>query len=478
MINKKFTLLLLLFSITSLVFSQNALVERYLTAANNSYNQKDYAKAFDYINYVFGQYTPENIPQNVEILAETIYYDYLEEIRNNKDTTAFAKVKSKLLEYPTLSSERVNRMVRTMNTIETQDNSWGSAGDSTYTSRESVEYKAQLEKTKAELAAVERALTEAKELNHKEQEESLLREQQLLQSQKELYETAMIKTTRHMNSSTIVILLIALCLIGIVIGGVILILSITKKSEQIAQKQQEQFEATLQMVAQLTRNQKETIGITQIPDIYNSEFSQQSIAAPIGQLPESELTEAEHQALKKLATKCEEVGARIDTYTGRKNNSKNVAEMVFKIAHGLKLGSYESMLYLCASMVYDIGFLGIDTNLLMTEHLSDEQKYIIRGHVKLGINKIDFVPEKYRKVFVDAILTHHENMDGSGYPKGMLGESIPQIGRVIHVVESFIALISRRNYHGIFDKESAIKELKGRPNLYDMKIVDILDSLV
>jgi len=73
---------------------------------------------------------------------------------------------------------------------------------------------------------------------------------------------------------------------------------------------------------------------------------------------------------------------------------------------------------------------------------------------------------------------HHENIDGSGYPAGIQGEKIPLVARVIHVVESFIALISRRNYRGIFDKEAAIKELRARPNFYDQKIVDVLDSLV
>ena len=111
-----------------------------MTAANNSYCQKDYAKAFDYINYVYGQYTSENVPQNVEILAETIYYDYLQEIREKKDTDAFAKVKEKLLEYPTLSSERVNRLVRTLNTMETQDQQWGpSVTNSNFTSKEAAE---------------------------------------------------------------------------------------------------------------------------------------------------------------------------------------------------------------------------------------------------------------------------------------------------------------------------------------------------
>lgn len=460
-------------------FSQSALVERYLTAANNSYSQKDYAKAFDYINYVFGQYTSENVPQNVEILAETIYYDYLQEIRDKKDTDAFAKVKEKLLEYPTLSSERVNRLVRTLNTMETQDQQWGPSVSvsSNFTSKEAAEYQAKLARAQAQLEAVEKALAEAKQNNQKDRAEALLKEQELLEKERNIYSDAIVKSNQTMKSNTIMIAIIALCLVGIIIGGVVVIVSVTKKSEESVRRQQEQFEATLQMVAQLTRNQKEAVHIAQISDVYNSEFGESSPRVTAS-LPDVELTDSEHQELKKLAAKCKEIGAKIDLYTSRKNNSKNVSEMVFKIANGLELNSYESMLYFCAAMVYDIGFLSVNSSLLTSESLTDEEKYQIRSHVKLGADKIDFVPEKYRSVFLDAILMHHENMDGTGYPAGVQGEKIPLIARIIHVVESFIALISRRNYHGIFDKESAIKELRARPNFYDQKIVDVLDSLV
>lgn len=459
-------------------FSQSALVERYLTAANNSYSQKDYAKAFDYINYVYGQYTSENVPQNVEILAETIYYDYLQEIREKKDTEAFAKVKEKLLEYPTLSSERVNRLVRTLNTMETQDQQWGpSVTNTNFTSKEAAEYQAKLARAQAQLEAVEKALAEAKQNNQKEKAEALQKEQELLEKERSIYSDAIIKSNQTMKSNTIMIAVIALCLIGIIVGGIVVIISVTKKSEAAVQRQQEQFEATLQMVAQLTRNQKEAVHIAQISDVYNSEFGEDSPRA-VASLPDVEITESEHQELKKLADKCKEIGAKIDIYTSRKNNSKNVSEMVFKIANGLGLKSYEAMLYFCAAMVYDIGFLSIDSALLTSEKLSDEEKYEIRSHVKLGADKIDFVPEKYKSIFLDAILMHHENIDGSGYPAGIQGEKIPLVARVIHVVESFIALISRRNYRGIFDKEAAIKELRARPNFYDQKIVDVLDSLV
>ena len=460
-------------------FSQSALVERYLTAANNSYSQKDYAKAFDYINYVFGQYTSENVPQNVEILAETIYYDYLQEIRDKKDTDAFAKVKEKLLEYPTLSSERVNRLVRTLNTMETQDQQWGPSVSvsSNFTSKEAAEYQAKLARAQAQLEAVEKALAEAKQNNQKDRAEALLKEQELLEKERNIYSDAIVKSNQTMKSNTIMIAIIALCLVGIIIGGVVVIVSVTKKSEESVRRQQEQFEATLQMVAQLTRNQKEAVHIAQISDVYNSEFGESSPRVTAS-LPDVELTDSEHQELKKLAAKCKEIGAKIDLYTSRKNNSKNVSEMVFKIANGLELNSYESMLYFCAAMVYDIGFLSVNSSLLTSESLTDEEKYQIRSHVKLGADKIDFVPEKYRSVFLDAILMHHENMDGTGYPAGVQGDKIPLIARIIHVVESFIALISRRNYHGIFDKEAAIKELRKRTNFYDQKIVDVLDSLV
>ena len=81
-------------------------------------------------------------------------------------------------------------------------------------------------------------------------------------------------------------------------------------------------------------------------------------------------------------------------------------------------------------------------------------------------------------VFADGVLMHHENMDGSGYPEGLSGSRIPYIARLIRVAESFVALISRRNYRVIFDKESAVAELRSSPGLYDSEIVDVLETII
>ena len=129
-------------------------------------------------------------------------------------------------------------------------------------------------------------------------------------------------------------------------------------------------------------------------------------------------------------------------------------------------------------MVYDAGFLDVPEDILAAENLTDEQRQIIRNHVNVTGDHLDFVPEKYRNIFTDAALYHHENEDGSGYPNGLAGEDIPQIAKLIHVVESYNSLISRRNYKQIMDKESAIEELLSKKNMYDETVVKALDGIV
>ena len=232
------------------------------------------------------------------------------------------------------------------------------------------------------------------------------------------------------------------------------------------------------MVSQIARNPSERLSLGSFVDSFGDAASNGRIGGTQASLPRPELTEEERLELQDLALKCEAVGEDIDRVTGRKNNSKNVAELVYKISHQLSCSTYDSMLYFCAAMVYDAGFLKIDTEIFKKESLSTEEKYEIRSHVKQATESFDFIPEKYLPVFLDAALMHHENMDGSGYPTGARGENIPLIARIIRVVESFISLISRRNYRGIFDKEAAITELKNSSHLYDSAIIDALDTII
>jgi len=74
----------------------------------------------------------------------------------------------------------------------------------------------------------------------------------------------------------------------------------------------------------------------------------------------------------------------------------------------------------------------------------------------------------------DYVLYHHERYDGSGYPKGLAGEDIPLLSRIIAVADSYDAMTNQRTYKETLDQEMAIHELilnKGKQ--FDPQIVDV-----
>jgi len=445
------------------------LMTRYLNAANDQYTAGNYAKAFSYINTVLGSYKQESLPENVEVIAETIYYGYLSQIKDSRDGNAFRAVKEKLIEFPYLSSERVNRLVKIINTFEAQDAAWG--GDPTRAVSSGGDSNPVLRSTLELQLALENAKKDAVEQNQRSNDE---RRKELLETQQSAYREAF-EATGSTNRFVVLSLFVlaGVCFIVFVVVVVNTVLNLKN-----AKNQNDKFVETLRAVSQLSRLPQDALAA--LPPIYGADGEMRMIgsAQAATGLPPPPTTESEKKELDELARKCRELGAQIDLATGRKNNSKNVSEMVYKIALEMGVAQYDAMLYFSVAMVYDIGFLEIDRALLSAENLTEAQKYEIRNHVKQGLAQLSFVPERYTNIFADGVLTHHENMDGSGYPEGLQGERIPYIGRLIRVVESFVALVSKRSYREIFDKESAVAELEKKPGLYDPAIVAALDRVI
>lgn len=450
------------------------LVGRYLNAADEQYNTGNYPKAFSYINIVLNSYKAVSLPENIEVIAESIYYAYLVQIKDTKNTTAFNQVKEKLIEFPFLSSERINRAIKIINTHEAQDIAWG--GDPSGPAA-IPENNPALHSTLQLQLALETAKQEAEEKARQEQEDI---RKEILDTQKSAFESAYDKAASDNERNNRVLLLVLLVLAGvgfIVFIAVIVNLVVNQRS---VKTQNEKFVETLKAVAQLSRLPPGQLALESLPPLYGVEGEMRLIGSGTvdNGIPSAPETDADKAEMVELAQKCRELGKQIDIATGRKNNSKNVAETVFKIAQEMGKDQFESTLLFSVAMVYDIGFLEIDSGLLMAENLNDEQKSEIRNHVKQGLAQLSFVPERYLSVFADGVLMHHENMDGSGYPEGLSGARIPYVARVIRVAESFMALISRRSYRAIYDKETAIEELRKKPGNYDSEIVDALEMII
>jgi putative two-component system response regulator len=72
-------------------------------------------------------------------------------------------------------------------------------------------------------------------------------------------------------------------------------------------------------------------------------------------------------------------------------------------------------------------------------------------------------------------LTHHERFDGSGYPRGLSGEDIPMVGRIVAVADVFDALLSDRCYRPALPVAEAIEVIKkGRGTHFEPELVDML----
>ncbi len=274
---------------------------------------------------------------------------------------------------------------------------------------------------------------------------------------------------------------VAMWVIFVLVAIILLVVSIFTFFCFIAKsqsKQSQQVDATLKIVASMAQTNNQIL-LGNVTDLSGMQPLKLANGSNWGQnaLPEPEMDEETKNELKRLAIECEDLGARIDQVTKRKNNSKNVSELVYKLAMKLGLNLNTAMAYFCASMVYDSGFLSLSDDILNAEILSNEQREELKKHVYSTENLV-FVSDKFKPIFEEAAKYHHENMDGSGYPEGLKGEDIPQVARLIHVAESYNSLISRRNYRAIQDKDSAIEELKAKPNLYDSTVVEALDSIV
>ncbi|MBQ2314245.1 MAG: hypothetical protein II187_05015 [Treponema sp.] len=179
-----------------------------------------------------------------------------------------------------------------------------------------------------------------------------------------------------------------------------------------------------------------------------------------------------------IEEKCRELGARIDAHTGRKDNSLQVGVLAYRLTLMLGICAENAALYFYAAQVCDAGFLDLQPDLLSSDVISGKEKKLLRSHVLRGIDYYDFVPEQCMGKFLSAATYHHENIDGSGIPEGLCGNDIPPGARILHVAESFVALVNGRGYHHAFGRRRAIREMRHQKTLYDQQVVEALACVV
>jgi putative two-component system response regulator len=140
---------------------------------------------------------------------------------------------------------------------------------------------------------------------------------------------------------------------------------------------------------------------------------------------------------------------------------------------GLNDQTVESILY--ASPMHDIGKIGIpDRILLKNGPLNEEEWSIMRLHTIYGGQILENSDIGFLRLGEVIATTHHEKVDGSGYPKGLKGRQIPLAGRIVAVADVFDALMSRRPYKPAFTADQAVNIItEGKGRHFDSDVVDV-----
>ena len=159
-----------------------------------------------------------------------------------------------------------------------------------------------------------------------------------------------------------------------------------------------------------------------------------------------------------------------DPYTS--GHEAQVAIISCKIAKEMGLPENQIEAINVAATLHDIGKISIPSEILTKPgHLSDLEMEIIKTHCRVAYDILKTI--KFPYPVADIILQHHERIDGSGYPRGLMGDGILLEARIIGTADVIDAMASHRPYRPALGVDVAIEEIvKYKGIIYDPSIVD------
>jgi putative nucleotidyltransferase with HDIG domain len=162
-----------------------------------------------------------------------------------------------------------------------------------------------------------------------------------------------------------------------------------------------------------------------------------------------------------------------DPYTS--GHSRRVAESAVVIAKALSLGAREVERIRIAALLHDIGKIHEDFAPILRKDgpLSKEEWAVMKTHSDKGADLISTLSDL--QDLVTPVRHHHENWDGTGYPAGIAGESIPLASRIITFADTIDALTTDRPYRPARTEDQVRAELvRCRGSQFDPSICDVV----
>lgn len=160
-------------------------------------------------------------------------------------------------------------------------------------------------------------------------------------------------------------------------------------------------------------------------------------------------------------------------------HSKRVAKYSEKLGEKLDLPQAQMTKLNYAALLHDVGKIGIPERVLTKPGRLTKGEYkIIKTHSEKGydlLNKVKF-PENFKDI-PNIVLSHHEKLDGSGYPEGIKGDKISLEARIIGICDIFDALTNARHYRKEWTFGKAFSILDSERGQIDGELLDLLKTI-
>jgi putative nucleotidyltransferase with HDIG domain len=209
-------------------------------------------------------------------------------------------------------------------------------------------------------------------------------------------------------------------------------------------------------------------------------MNRKSSNEPLSSAPvvnENELTrECLATALPTAIEAMSEKMALRDPYTA--GHQKRVASIAMAIGRQLDWDDKRIQALYMAAMVHDIGKMTVPSEILTkSSRLTDLEMQIVQGHAEAGYQILLDIPEA--QLIAEIVHQHHERLDGSGYPNGLIGDQICEEARVIAVADTFEAMANSRPYRSAKGLNAALEEIKVEAGIkLDLKAVEAVFQLL
>jgi putative nucleotidyltransferase with HDIG domain len=161
-------------------------------------------------------------------------------------------------------------------------------------------------------------------------------------------------------------------------------------------------------------------------------------------------------------------------------HSRRVTDLAVKLATRLGVSEADRVRIKRGALLHDIGKMGVPDAILSKPGPLDEAEWaVMKQHPSLAHQLLSGTP--FLRDALDIPYGHHERWDGTGYPRGLAGESIPLAARIFAVVDVYDALSSDRPYRAAWPRDRVLAHLRAESGThFDPTVVraflDLIDA--